>query len=629
MTAARDVYCFVRITPANYLYALWLSLRAPVAAWKIEVPAALAGRFERVRPYRLFTRDEWLLAHDLAFDLWKARALPRISERHRVSAEIGGHPVDFSRNAWQIHGIEFEALSLFVSMLTKMPQAASMRVVEPWIARAFERGELERIFPGVSFARSAIHRMLEGLREWGVSAAHLGRALARAARSLLRPQRRIGRRPIVWLGISPAEMADTDDRLNFAWAAQYGYVAASDVVYALPCTPTRAQRAYFESHGLAAIEPQAEFELLPMRARIAVAARSIAGVGRALFMPAATAALAARFMARAPYWMRLFAELGTTAYVTSASYSWPEKPEVSAATALDLRTIMWTYSANTPVFSVQAPDFRDLGVYRSALITAEYWAWNRANEQWLRNRQVLPGLSTIRITGPLMCGNPALLALDRAAARARLALPEEGLCLGIFDLPPMNDAWRDRYGGGPPLVSLESYVGFWDAIHRILERIPKAFALIKLKRDFTHPYRELPAVLRAMVDEQSPLKRSGRVHLIESEIDPYLPIAASDVAIGVPYTSPILAARTIGRPAFYLDPLGLANFPSCAEYQALTVVSENEAVEIVRDALQGANRFTEVALEALTPPQPSFPLVARADQPAGATTSGDPKQVAS
>ena len=33
------MYYFLRITPANVLYALWLTLRGPVAAWKIEVPA--------------------------------------------------------------------------------------------------------------------------------------------------------------------------------------------------------------------------------------------------------------------------------------------------------------------------------------------------------------------------------------------------------------------------------------------------------------------------------------------------------------------------------------------------------------------------------------------------------------
>ena len=63
------MYYFVRITPANFLYALWLSLRGRVAAWKIVLPEPFARRFERLRPYRIWSRDEWLLAHDRAFEV--------------------------------------------------------------------------------------------------------------------------------------------------------------------------------------------------------------------------------------------------------------------------------------------------------------------------------------------------------------------------------------------------------------------------------------------------------------------------------------------------------------------------------------------------------------------------------
>ena len=137
-----EPYYFVRISPANFLYALWLSLRRPVAAWRIALPPWLARRFERVRPYRIFTRDEWLLAHDAAFDAWSREAFPSLSSRHRVVARIGHRDVDFSRNVWQLLGAEFESLFLFSAMLAKSQRtdAPAASVVEPWIARAFRLG---------------------------------------------------------------------------------------------------------------------------------------------------------------------------------------------------------------------------------------------------------------------------------------------------------------------------------------------------------------------------------------------------------------------------------------------------------------------------------------------------------
>lgn len=603
---------FVRITAANAPYALWLTLRGPVAAWKIELPAWLAGRFERMKPYRIFTRDEWLIAHDAAFDAWKRIAFPIIARRHRAAATIGGRSVDFSRNVWQMLGSEFEALSLFVSMLGKAHagDAAAPALIEPWIARAFTDTELAALLPDVRLVRSMPNRLLEGCGEWLVSAAHLARTLSIAAGSVLRPRRRMGPRPIMWLGISATEIPDRDDRLNFAWAAQFGYIGKAQVLFFPPCALTGAQRSYLEDRGIAWLEPKASLDPLPAAVRAKVAARSLAGFVLGIFRSSATGAYLARCMARAPLWDALFHELGATTYVTSTSYSWPEKPELALTAARGMRSLIWAYSANSPTFAIGDARFRDLGVVRSLIIAREFWVWNRAYAEWGGRRQVESeyGASEFRVVGPVMCGDPALLQLERGAARARLGLPGAGLCIGVFDMPPMNDAWRDEYGGGPPMISFESYVAFWESIGRLLERVPESFAMVKLKRTFDHPYREIPAVLRDMVRESGDWVRSGRIRVIDVNIDPYLPIAASDVAIGVPYTSPILAARSIGRPAFYLDPLALANHPSCAEYRDLTICTEHDAVAIVAAARDGAAAPATPELPALTPPAPSFPL---------------------
>lgn len=605
------MYYFVRITPANFLYAFWLSLRGPVAAWKVEVPDALARRFRRVLPYRLFSRDEWLLAHDRAFELWQTRACPLLVQRQPHAVELGGRRVDFSRNLWQLLGMEFEALSLFVSMLEKdhPRDRGTPAIVEPRIASAFDPHELQAMFPGVQIVPSLVNRGLEALNEWLVAAAHLSRQVGLFALSLLRQSKVFGPRSIAWLGVSPQEIPDRDDKLDFAWAARHGKVRATDVLYFLAQGVSPAQKAYLDSQGISYVETADTFSVLPMGNRLQVMARTLAGFFAALTRPAAVAPLLARLMARAPYWDALFTVLGTTTYVTTTSYSWPEKPELAVTAARGIRSIIWAYSANSLTFTVQDPAFRDLGIVRSIVIADEFWVWNRAYADWLEKRRVAtPGPACkVGIVGPLMCGNAALLDLDPATARERLGLPGSGLCIGVFDMPPISDAWRDRFGGGPPMVDTETYIEFWKVIERVLRQVPGSYALVKLKRDFTHAYREFPDFLRALLDSQGEHVRTGRVRRVDVNVDPYLPVAACDIAIGIAYTSPVLAARTAGKPGYYLDPLKRANFPSHPDFKLITLHTEEEVIRAVLGARDDP-AAPLVPAAAITPPAPAVPL---------------------
>jgi hypothetical protein len=141
-------------------------------------------------------------------------------------------------------------------------------------------------------------------------------------------------------------------------------------------------------------------------------------------------------------------------------------------------------------------------------------------------------------------------------------------------------------------------------------RVPGSYALVKLKRDFTHTYREFPDFLRALLDENGEHMKAGRLRRVDVNVDPYLPIAACDIAIGIAYTSPVLAARTAGKPGYYLDPLGRANFPSHPDYRAITLNTEDEIVDAVMRARDGAGAPL-VDAPAITPPLPVAPFDSR------------------
>jgi hypothetical protein len=614
------LFFFARVTPFNLVYAWWLSLRAPVVVWRIELlPECLVRRFQRLRPYRLFRLDEWLLAHDACFDAWKRDVLPGFMREQRSAARYRGRHIDFSCIRWQMLGVEFESLYLLAVAAGRLTAERAQRpiIVAPWIARVFNDGRLQQLFPEVRFRFSTAHQILENLHEKAVSAAHLARTLLNALRSLLLPRCDAGGLRIAWLGISPQEIPDQDDRLDFSWAAHYGILPEGSVLFLLPGSASAAQQSYLARLGIRSAGPVEAFAYLSAGARLRVIAAALRDLCAGLL--SLKDPLLVRFLARACWWNELVDALRLKAYVTTTSYSWPEKPELPVMQARGVRSIIWSYSANSLLFSIGAPGFRDVRILRSLIVADEFWVWNRAYAQWLEKRAVQnsPSRPDIQVVGPLMCGNPRHLDLAPAAARERLGLPATGKCIGVFDVPHPNDRWRDAFGGGPGMFDLASYAAFYDGIRAVLDQIPGTFALVKLKRAFDDIWRDFPASLRELVDEASPYVSNGRIHLVDVNVDPYLPVAASDVAIGMTYTSPVLAARSAGRPGYYYDPHARANYPSHPELKSITIQTPDALVAAVRHAIESGLTDLTASLREITPPSARFPALLGIETAAG------------
>src|SRR5690606_37665061 len=137
--------------------------------------------------------------------------------------------------------------------------------------------------------------------------------------------------------------------------------------------------------------------------------------------------------------------------------------------------------------------------------------------------------------------------------------------------------------------------------------VPGSYALVKLKRDFTHAYREFPDFLRALLDHEGEHMRAGRLRRVDVNVDPYLPIAACDIAIGIAYTSPVLAARTAGKPGYCLDAPRRAAFPSTPDYKATTLNAADEITAVACEAREAVDASL-VAAPAVTPPPPHAPF---------------------
>jgi polysaccharide biosynthesis PFTS motif protein len=199
----------------------------------------------------------------------------------------------------------------------------------------------------------------------------------------------------------------------------------------------------------------------------------------------------------------------------------------------------------------------------------------------------------------MMCGDVQLMEATRSEARQRLQLPDAGFLISVFDVPTVDDAWRHEFGGGPVSIEMKFGEAFFSGIAQLLDAIPEISILIKLKREIGARYRPSPQALLGLIDEDGDYIRRGRILLADVNCDPFLPVAACDAAIGMPCTSPVLAALAAGRPAAYFDPLGIVGHAPEPELKMLCIRQTGDLIGQARSWMNSV--------------QPALPALVRLD----------------
>ena len=602
---AQSSLYFQRVHWGNWLLAWVLSFRYRVLVWHMMLPSRLGSRFEFAPPYKTLSRDEWLLQMDKCFDVWNTKVFPELSGRIAITARYGAQDFDFSGNVIQHIGKELEDAWLFCATAGHLQEIEGTRiqVVLPWVCCVLPKGLFEQKFSGLHFCSLDINRWLELFYEWGVSLGYTLRFLVRGFSGVFRQRIAVGRREILWLGISSGEIPDSPNRLNFAWACAYGFLEPERVAYFLPNEPSKTQRRFIQGMGVTAVSPVEAMQLIPRTRLLRAMLAALAAYFQVMAEPGSwPLILRARFMAKAPYWDEVAAKLEPASYLTSTSASWPESPEVAVMKARGITTVIWAYSANTLAYTNEAPEFRDLGMERSALISDEFWVWHDGIREWLARRSVMPEEKRTQavVQGALMCGNPGWMLRPREEVARHLGLPVDSFVVNVFDLPLVSEAWRRRYGGGPWMIGEDAYGGFFDGIESLMARFPEVVVLIKLRRNMDDPMRMFPARLLKEADGSGGGGRQ-RLFIVDANIDTFIPLAASNLVIGMTYTSPPLVALSYGKPAIYFDPLARANHMPSKQFSSLTVQTREKLEAIVAELLPGRT-FHPGATDRICPP---------------------------
>jgi hypothetical protein len=520
-----------RLNPLTLPLAWLWSRLVPVKYWRSEyLSQRRLSRFEVLDPADHFSVEDWHRTLEKAF----------LAFRRQTADEQPKGEFALSLRQWR--AVEFEERFLFEELVRRCAPAARRT--------------------GLGFA------LLDAL--WlGVMA--LGKTL-KQAQSLFRSGACAGNTPcsLFWTGISAAEVAVDDQRLSFSFAVERGFIAPGDCLFFLAQPPPAAGAERLRRLGVRWTTVSV-FGFLPISAKLdaLLALLGIALRGLLASFTGRAGLVLWRMRAESVPWLAAARALQCRTYLTSVSNAWPEPAPVEALRSAGVRTVNWSYGANTFCFSVADRSFKDLGLLRSVSAAAEVWVWNEGVGSWLQARSLGPP-PAIRLIGPVMSGDARWLGRTPRAARAAYGLPEspESRYVAVFDVPPVTRGMRLAIGHGPSVYAQGMLEQFFKDVEGLLEQ-QEIVLLLKPKRSLKDAQRDFVDSMQRILDPASPWCRSGRVVALPHDIDPYIPVALADVCVGVPFTSPVVAALESGRAGVFHDPLNeLRNVPRAPELLA-------------------------------------------------------------
>jgi hypothetical protein len=551
--------CFYlqRLHPVNWPIAVILSVFCRVFYWRRDaIPLSMTSRFEVLDPGSAFDLENWQDAGEQAYEHWRTAAHSGRSAL-QAGARVAGHRVDYSANWQQWVASAIEERFIFFRLLERLSprESSGHRTIAGATIDSVSRTL------GITLEPPTRFRFADGFAWFDELWAGL-RLIAMVFRRFLalfrnRPAPPAQPIPILWTGISPSEMASEDGQLDFSFVVPDALMGPQACLYVLPAEPAPAVRKRLAVRRVNWITYQ-RLGFLPVRVKVIAVAALVRclfhavtfgfGSPRRLF-EATSVCVSLPAICVARYF-------DTRTYVASLSACWPEGAEVAALNAMGVQSVNWSYGANTFLYSSENGRFRDVGVPRSVAVASEIWVWSNEVKDWLEARLV-GSKPKVVTTGPVMCGDSSWCALSPAQARARFGTNSNGsqLFVALFDVPPLSQKARLAVGHGPTNYPLEMLEGFFSDCERLLDDFSDVVLVVKPKRALQDSNREFGAAMQRILDPQSALSRAGRILVVPHDLDPYVAIAIAEVSVGIPFTSPVLAARASGRVGLFHDPL--------------------------------------------------------------------------
>lgn len=562
-----DLYV-LKVTPINLPVLFVLKFFFHIIHWRFDrVKETFLEGFEPLDASEICTLDEWyLLNEDIARS---CRELANQWQKYQDSfkIKIGTIEIDLFRCWLQRLIILYEEHVQFLFLVRQhlcKTQNPSHAIASTFLYQNAPALCAHFVTEGLRFLNAFAY--LDGLWLW-IYGIHSVCGHVRTLFNFSRHKVNVSNDAVWFYGISPYEISEMDSRMDFSVVRTRNLISEKNAVFFLTFVPTHRQQKKLSERGvhwICAAHFQRNFRLSQ---RLKICRRAFSIFWDSFFMQYKKKEhiVKLQLLLHVLPWLELMEHGKPKLFLNSLSSCWPEPPIVSMMNAFRIRTATWFYSANLFGRTDAASNFSNLGIPHSIWESKEVWVWNRATEHWIKDRLLLDDDSRIQfqVLGPMMYGDSRLLEQDPVPLRIKHGIPEKrasNFFIAVFDTAQINQNNRSSRGLGPLIYTKEQQGKIARDMQLILEQFPTVHFILKLKRAVQSIHAEYSDAFLSMVDPSSSLVKEGRLLILGHDVDPYLPIALSDLCLGQPFSSPVMAGWFAKKPGFFYDPLNQVHY---------------------------------------------------------------------
>lgn len=555
----------LEVHATNLLFLWCLSFAFKIKAYRIRphCPRILSKRIEVLDLDRYFSTNSSHCFKSSVVAEWE-----KLLDRFPIDtwrAQYDGHTLDFSTKAKQSLGGSFERLVMLREILNQEIATSRFYILDSFEFQYLKTNRATRHLYGYPTAPilSWINAFLDRLFAYTVVIRSTATLLARILNGFIfAPDYRTSGRhqPItfLWNGVNPDELSIDPERRSFPWIVDNKYIQKEDVLFILPSIRNANLEEFSSKYQAHTFEEL--YRNMPRKALLRCL-RDLLVVISKYMMPyprGFTTIQKASYLLSTITLKPLIQQFRFSCYVSSMSDLGNEVPGVVYLRAVGIKTVMYSYSASyyRPGDEHCTCDFRTVNwanVLSSKLVVWHKDAKNLMEKHPQRDVEV-------EVIGPLMAGDESVCQIPKDPLRSRFNIslgprPRHSNLqyISVFDLPVWSRKINNSYGQYPSIHTDEYAAFFMQDMYSLLKQFENVVILFKPLRslgdvriDYTAEYLE---AVRG-------IESSQRGFVLNDDINPWLPVAASDMCIAMPFTVPPLVGMHYGIPGLFHDPTG-------------------------------------------------------------------------
>ncbi len=562
------ILLFPELHPFNALLCWALSRVVEVRVLYVH-PACdrlIGRRIAQLDPSAFLSSREGWAVREAAASRWE-RIVPRIPGMP-WRARARGIELDFSAKAKQDAAQIFQDACLLQDIRRRHPFPERVwclpSAAQAWIAGL--EGELgDRKAPRAVAWLSRLNVLCDRLWSQQVNTVRLVRLLVRLARGLaerLRPSRQtLGPcRYLYWCDGAVDIRRDVEKR-SLWWIVDQEAIRPQDVVVLLPFTPSRrvwppsvASQGAYQAYTFPACYARS-----PAPALWRAVGDALALLVRCAFQPVASLERLwmTGYLAAAAQLQPVVDTLRPAYFIECDNSLGIEDPALVPLNQAGITTVMYHTSAMMPSTQMRA-SARDL--MHADILASVVVCWSEAAARFLTAHPQQPG-TRFDVLSPILPGSDAMLdgrqhEFRRTYFDARIAARSDLHYVAAFDVAPLlRSRARSHHDRPYPEPFPErATITFVRDLVQLLEELPGLVLIYKPKR-LDALERRFPTRLTEYRELLERMRRHERGVVLDSEANPWIPLAMADVCVSMPDSSPLWAALHYGIPAFFHDPL--------------------------------------------------------------------------